>query len=122
MSLSDELNSIAPIKFQGFEDEELKQRIIDELMEVNDPELNVDIINLGLVYEIKMDEEKNIEVIMTLTAMGCPLAGTIKDQVEEALRKIPTINRVRVELVWNPPWNKSRVSKLAALGLGIKLD
>jgi len=119
MSLSDELMNIAPIHFEGVDDEDLKQEIIEALMEVNDPEIHIDIINLGLVYEVHVDNEKNVDVKMTLTAIGCPLAGTITGQVQEVLRGIEVINNVSVDLVWNPPWDKKRVSKIAAMTLGI---
>ncbi|TCS78358.1 FeS assembly SUF system protein [Tepidibacillus fermentans] len=119
MSLSDELQEIAPIDFEGIEDENLKQEIIEALMEVNDPEINIDIINLGLVYKVQMDEEKNVKIQMTLTAIGCPLAGSITGQVQQAVGRIEGINQVHVDLVWNPPWDRNRVSRLAKMALGI---
>lgn len=119
MSLSDELMNVAPIEFAGIEDESLKQKITEALMEVNDPELNIDIVNLGLVYEVRMDENKNLHVKMTLTAIGCPLAGSITAHAEHVLNQLPEVNQAKVELVWSPPWDKSRVSKIAAMQLGI---
>ncbi|WP_132770591.1 metal-sulfur cluster assembly factor [Tepidibacillus fermentans] len=119
VSLSDELQEIAPIDFEGIEDENLKQEIIEALMEVNDPEINIDIINLGLVYKVQMDEEKNVKIQMTLTAIGCPLAGSITGQVQQAVGRIEGINQVHVDLVWNPPWDRNRVSRLAKMALGI---
>ncbi|MFV9511771.1 metal-sulfur cluster assembly factor [Tepidibacillus sp. LV47] len=119
VSLSDELQEIAPIDFEGIEDEKLKQEIIDALMEVNDPEINIDIINLGLVYKVQMDDEKNVKIQMTLTAIGCPLAGSIAGQVQQALKQIEGINDVQVDLVWNPPWDRNRMSKMAKMALGI---
>lgn len=120
MSLSDELMDLAPIEFSGVEDEDLKEQLIEALMEVNDPEIHIDIVNLGLVYEVIMDDKKNAHVKMTLTAIGCPLAGSITAQVQEALREVPDVQDATVELVWNPPWDKSRVSKIAAMSLGIR--
>jgi metal-sulfur cluster biosynthetic enzyme len=100
--------------------EELKESIMGALELVIDPELGIDIVNLGLVYDLKMDEEGNLNVDMTLTAMGCPLAGTIVDQVKRALADIPEINDVEVNIVWNPPWNKDMMSRYAKIALGIK--
>jgi metal-sulfur cluster biosynthetic enzyme len=100
--------------------EELKESIMGALELVIDPELGIDIVNLGLVYDLKMDEEGNLNVDMTLTAMGCPLAGTIVDQVKRALADIPEIKDVEVNIVWNPPWNKDMMSRYAKIALGIK--
>jgi metal-sulfur cluster biosynthetic enzyme len=100
--------------------EELKESIMGALELVIDPELGIDIVNLGLIYDLKMDEEGNLNVDMTLTAMGCPLAGTIVDQVKRALADIPEINDVEVNIVWNPPWNKDMMSRYAKIALGIK--
>ena len=111
---------IAPIETTGIDDEDVKQKIIEALMEVNDPEIHVDIVNLGLVYEIHMDIDKNVQVKMTLTAMGCPLAGSITGQAAEAVQNVPGVNQANVELVWSPPWDRKRVSKVAAMQLGIR--
>lgn len=119
MALSDELEKLPPIEFQGIEDETLKQEIIDGLLEVNDPEIHIDIVNLGLVYEVHMDDSNNLKVKMTLTAMGCPLAGSIANDVKEALQHIEVINEVEVDIVWNPPWTKEKMSRLARMALGI---
>jgi metal-sulfur cluster biosynthetic enzyme len=100
--------------------EELKESIMGALELVIDPEIGIDIVNLGLVYDLEMDEEGNLTVNMTLTAMGCPLAGTIIDQVKRALADIPEIKNVEVNIVWNPPWNKDMMSRYAKIALGIK--
>ncbi|WP_425457758.1 metal-sulfur cluster assembly factor [Bacillus massilioanorexius] len=89
------------------------------LEQVIDPELGIDIVNLGLVYDIDMDEEGNTKVTMTLTSMGCPLAGTIVDQVKIALSDIPEVKETEVDIVWNPPWSKDRLSRYAKIALGI---
>lgn len=102
--------------------EKLKEQIMEQLGEVTDPELYIDIVNLGLVYNVDIDDEGNVEVTMTLTAMGCPLAGTIEHQVREALQQIEGIKEVRVNIVWNPPWDKSRMSRMAKIALGIHDD
>lgn len=118
MDLSD--FGLAPIEFTGIDDQELKDQITEALMEVNDPELNVDIVNLGLVYSVHMDDEKNLAVKMSLTAMGCPLAGSISGQAAAVLNNLPGINHADVEIVWNPPWDKNRVSRVAAIQLGVR--
>jgi metal-sulfur cluster biosynthetic enzyme len=100
--------------------EELKESIMGALELVIDPELGIDIVNLGLIYDLKMDDEGNLTVDMTLTAMGCPLAGTIVDQVKRALADIPEVKDTEVNIVWNPPWNKDMMSRYAKIALGIK--
>jgi metal-sulfur cluster biosynthetic enzyme len=100
--------------------EELKESIMGALELVIDPEIGIDIVNLGLVYDLETDEEGNLTVSMTLTAMGCPLAGTIVDQVKRALADIPEIKSTEVNIVWNPPWNKDMMSRYAKIALGIK--
>ncbi|HJV30554.1 MAG TPA: metal-sulfur cluster assembly factor [Bacillales bacterium] len=100
--------------------EELKENIMGALELVIDPELGVDIVNLGLVYNVEMDEEGKLQVTMTLTSMGCPLAGTIVDQVKRAVADIPEVKDVDVSIVWNPPWNKEMMSRYAKIALGIR--
>ncbi|MGZ4160902.1 MAG: metal-sulfur cluster assembly factor [Neobacillus sp.] len=99
---------------------ELKENIMGALELVVDPELGIDIVNLGLVYNVEMDEEGKVMVTMTLTSMGCPLAGTIVDQVKRALADIPEIKDVDVNIVFNPPWNKEMMSRYAKIALGIR--
>lgn len=101
-------------------DQDLKDSIMGALELVVDPELGIDIVNLGLVYDTEMDEEGNVTVTMTLTSMGCPLAGTIVDQVKAALAEIPEVKSTEVNIVWNPPWSKDRMSRYAKIALGIR--
>ncbi|MGM7719551.1 metal-sulfur cluster assembly factor [Metabacillus sp. Hm71] len=101
-------------------DEALKENILGALETVVDPELGVDIVNLGLVYDVDMDEQGKTEVKMTLTSMGCPLAGTIVEQVKNALYDIPEVKEVEVNIVWSPPWTKDRMSRIAKIALGIQ--
>lgn len=100
-------------------DQDLKDNLMGALEQVIDPELGVDIVNLGLVYDIDLDEEGKALVTMTLTSMGCPLAGTIVDQVRIALSDIPEVKETEVNIVWNPPWSKDRLSRYAKIALGI---
>ncbi|WP_376766373.1 metal-sulfur cluster assembly factor [Thermoactinomyces mirandus] len=99
--------------------EKLKEQILEQLEEVIDPELNIDIVNLGLIYGIDINDDGDVKITMTLTAMGCPLAGVIQQQVVRALQDIDGINQVDVDIVWNPPWDKSRMSRYAKIALGI---
>ena len=83
-------------------DQDLKDLLMGSLEQVIDPELGIDIVNLGLVYDIDMDEEGTVTVTMTLTSMGCPLAGTIVDQVKAALSDIPEVKETEVDgFFWN---------------------
>ncbi|WHY78955.1 metal-sulfur cluster assembly factor [Neobacillus sp. WH10] len=100
--------------------EELKENIMGALELVIDPELGVDIVNLGLVYNVEIDDKGMATITMTLTTMGCPLAGTIVDQVKRALADIPEIKDTEVNIVWNPPWNKDMMSRYAKIALGIR--
>ncbi|SDO38206.1 metal-sulfur cluster assembly factor [Alkalicoccus daliensis] len=104
------------------EKQELKDRVMAELEKVVDPELGVDIVNLGLIYEIKLDEQDNVTVLMTLTSMGCPLAGTIVNDIKMALselQEIGEIGEVEAEITFSPPWDKKMMSRYAKLALGV---
>ena len=101
-------------------DEALKENIYGALETVVDPELGVDIVNLGLVYDVDMDDKGQTDVSMTLTSMGCPMAGTIVEQVKEALYDIPEVKNVEVNIVWSPPWTKDKMSRYAKIALGIQ--
>ncbi|WP_026561301.1 metal-sulfur cluster assembly factor [Bacillus sp. J37] len=101
-------------------DELLKENIYGALETVVDPELGVDIINLGLVYDVEMDDEGHTIVTMTLTSMGCPLAATIVEQIKVAIQDIPEVKSTEVNIVWSPPWSKDRMSRIAKIALGIQ--
>ncbi|MCA1062033.1 metal-sulfur cluster assembly factor [Rossellomorea sp. AcN35-11] len=101
-------------------DQDLKDNLMGALEQVVDPELGIDIVNLGLVYDVDLDEEGKATVTMTLTSMGCPLAGTIVDQVKAALSDIPEVKETEVDIVWNPPWSKDNMSRYAKIALGIR--
>lgn len=100
--------------------EDLKESIMGALEMVVDPELGVDIVNLGLVYDVDLNEEGLATVTMTLTSMGCPLAGTIVDQVKLALADLPEIKDTEVNIVFNPPWSKDMMSRYAKIALGVR--
>jgi len=101
-------------------DADMKESIYGALENVIDPELGIDIVNLGLVYEVDLSEEGLCVVTMTLTSMGCPLGPVIVDQIRTALFELPEINEVTVDIVWNPPWNKDNMSRYAKIALGIR--
>lgn len=93
------------------EREKLKSRIVEALKTVYDPEIPINVYDLGLVYDLKVDEEGRAHIKMTLTAPGCPLAGMILGLAEGAVKeKVPEAKEVRVELVWNPPWTPDKVT------------
>lgn len=98
--------------------QELQEKAIKVLKSCYDPEIPVDIWELGLIYQLRFDEEKNLTVIMTLTSPMCPVAGSLPPEVEAKLQSIEGIGKVKVELVWNPPWNKDMMSEVAKLELG----
>jgi FeS assembly SUF system protein len=95
----------------------LKERIIEALRTVYDPEIPVNIYDLGLVYALDVDEQGRVRVEMTLTAPACPVAETMPCQVEEALRSVAGVEDACVELVWEPPWTRERMSEEARLML-----
>jgi FeS assembly SUF system protein len=88
-------------------------------MTVYDPEIPVDIYQLGLVYDIDIDADNNVHVRMTLTAPGCPVAGTLPPAVEQKINAIEGVNSATVELVWEPQWTKDMMSEAAQLQLGL---
>lgn len=97
-----------------------KEGVLEELESVLDPELGVDIVNLGLVYDVIFIEPHNLKITMTMTSMGCPMAGHIIAEVKETLLiNFPTLKSVEVEIVWTPAWTKDHMSRLAKLALGI---
>jgi FeS assembly SUF system protein len=99
--------------------EVLRQGVIDALHRVYDPEIPVDIYELGLIYDLDIDRSGNVAVKMTLTAPGCPVAGTMPDMVKEAVGAVEDVAKVEVDLVWDPPWDRSRMSEAAQLALGM---
>lgn len=96
----------------------LEQDIIAKLKTVFDPEIPVDIWELGLIYEIKIDDEGNTYIKMTLTSPACPVAGSLPPEVKEKVKTVEGVNDVYVDLVWNPPWDKDMMSEEAKLELG----
>lgn len=98
--------------------DELREKVIETIKTCYDPEIPVDIWELGLIYELRFDKEKNLMVLMTLTSPMCPVAGTLPPEVEAKIQAIPGIGKVKIEIVWNPPWTKDMMSEVALLELG----
>ena len=98
---------------------ELKERIVKVIRTIFDPEIPVNIYDLGLIYNIGLDEANNAKIEMTLTAPNCPAAGTLPGEVENKVRAIPGVTECKVEIVWEPPWSKDLISEAAKLDLGI---
>src|ERR1035437_9836124 len=97
----------------------LKQKIIECLQTIYDPEIPVNIYELGLIYEVDVLPINNIQIVMTLTAPSCPAAQSLPIKVDQKLRQIEGVNDVHVSVTWNPPWNKSMMSEEAQLELGM---
>ena len=102
----------------GLNTEELKSRVIEKLQTIFDRELPVNIYDLGLIYEVDIMPINNVQIVMTLTAPGCPAAQTLPVEVDQKVREIEGVNDVYVTVTWNPPWNKSMMSETAQLELG----
>jgi FeS assembly SUF system protein len=99
--------------------ETLTDKLIEQLKTVFDPEIPVDIYELGLIYKVDVSDNKDVVIDMTLTAPGCPVAGEMPGWVEDAIRVIPEVKSCKVELVFDPPWDPSRMSDEAKLQLNM---
>jgi len=98
----------------------LKDQVTAALRKVFDPEMPVNIYELGLIYDCAVDADGAVTIRMTLTAPNCPVAGTLPGDVERAVRAVPGVTGVKLELVFDPPWTKARMSEAAKLALGIE--
>lgn len=98
--------------------DQIKAEVTEALKTVNDPELGIDILNLGLVYEVDVDEDGNVKVDFTLTTMGCPIAPMIDAEIKQATSMIEGIGEVSTELVMYPPWSPEKMTPLARSALG----
>ena len=104
---------------QPFTAEDIKEDVNEMLKTIFDPEIPVNIYELGLIYEIDVSESGNVVIQMTLTAPGCPVAQTFPGDVENKISSIDGVNKVHVELVWDPPWTRDQMSEAAQLQLGM---
>ena len=99
---------------------ELRQQVIQVLRTIYDPEMPVNIYELGLIYEVNVDETRFVSIRMTLTAPNCPVAGTLPPEVESKVKGVPGVSGARLDLVFDPPWTKNMMSEAAKLELGIE--
>ncbi|SFH74124.1 metal-sulfur cluster assembly factor [Pisciglobus halotolerans] len=102
------------------EKELLEKQIFTALEQVIDPELGIDIVNLGLIYDIALFENGRCVISMTLTTMGCPLFDVIHEEILKAMEDVPAITETEVKLVWYPAWDTSKMSRYARIALGIR--
>jgi len=97
----------------------IEGKVIEALHEIYDPEIPVNIYELGLIYEIQVDPDRKVHIKMTLTAPACPVAGSLPGEVEKKVEAIAEVASADVELVWEPPWSRDRMSETALLTLGM---
>jgi len=98
---------------------QVRDNVVAALRTIFDPEIPVNIYDLGLIYDLDVDEEGKVFIRMTLTAPACPVAETFPGTVESRLYSVPGVSEVRVELVWDPPWGRDKLSQEARLQLGL---
>ena len=104
---------------EGEDDPVLLEPVLEALKTVRDPEIPVNLVDLGLIYELTVKQGGVVYVEMTLTTPACPVAQSMPGEVEAAVGAVPGVNEVRVKLVWNPPWDRDRMSEEAKLELGL---
>ena len=97
----------------------LENKIINVLKTIYDPEIPVDIFELGLIYEVKIDDHYNVDVEMTLTSPNCPVAESMPKEVEDKVKDVFEVNTAKVHIVFDPPWDKNMISEEAKLDLGM---
>lgn len=97
----------------------IEKRIIDALKTIYDPEIPVDIYNLGLIYQIEVEQNSKVRILMTLTSPNCPVAESLPEEVMERLKGIEGISEVEVNLTFDPPWSKDNLTEEARLELGL---
>ena len=98
---------------------ELKEKIIGEIKKIYDPEIPVNIYDLGLIYDVIVDEDNNVDVKMTLTTPNCPVAESLPMEVENTVKEVRDVKKVNLELVWDPPWDKSMITEAGKLALNL---
>lgn len=97
----------------------ISDQIIEKLQTIYDPEIGLDIYNLGLIYEINLDEEGHCEIVATFTGIGCECIETVPGEIKQALMNIEEIKQVSVKIVWTPAWKMTRISRFGRISLGI---
>jgi len=108
----------APANLSEQEIQALQEKIVEALRSCYDPEIPVNIYDLGLIYDTRVEPTGRVYVRMTLTAPGCPAAGVLPGEVEDKITVLPKVAEVKVDVVWDPPWTKDRMSEAAKLQLG----
>jgi len=108
-----------PLIAPSSEDHPLYEDICDACRSVHDPEIPVNIFDLGLIYSIRISDDAHVDIDMSLTAPGCPVAGEMPGWVADAVAAVPGVKTVDVQLVWEPPWGLDRLSDVAKLELGL---
>ena len=99
--------------------EDIKTKVVEEIKKIYDPEIPVNIYELGLIYEIKVEKDNNVKVKMTLTTPNCPVAESLPKEVKDSIMQVKEVNDVDLELVWDPPWDKTMMSEAAKLELNL---
>ena len=112
------LNTVTEPAFSDDPTLPLRDRVVNVIKTIFDPEIPVDIYELGLIYDLKTGEAGDVAVQMTLTSPACPVAGSLPKQVEDKIAALPGVKSAKVELVWDPPWSQDRMSEAARLELG----
>ena len=115
----DEAATASPCAGQRVPIEQLRENVIAALRTIFDPEIPVNIYDLGLIYDLELDDRGNVAIRMTLTAPGCPVAETFPQTVSSRLDEVPGVTDVRVELVWDPPWTMEKLTDDVRLQLGL---
>ena len=98
---------------------DIKNKVIEEIKKIYDPEIPVNIYELGLIYKVEVDEKKKVNIDMTLTSPNCPVAESLPKEVKDNIMKIDGVSDVNLNLVWEPPWDKDKMSEAAKLELNL---
>ena len=98
---------------------DIKNKVIEEIKKIFDPEIPVNIYELGLIYNIVVDEKNKVDIDMTLTSPNCPVAESLPKQVKDSIMNVEGVSDVNLNLVWEPPWNKDKMSEVAKLELNL---
>ena len=98
---------------------DIKNKVIEEIKKIYDPEIPVNIYELGLIYKIEIDDKNRVNVDMTLTSPNCPVAESLPKQVKDHIMKLEGVSEVNLNLVWEPPWDKDKMSEAAKLELNL---
>tara|TARA_B100001123_G_scaffold134181_1_gene155732 strand:+ start:108 stop:410 length:303 start_codon:yes stop_codon:yes gene_type:complete len=98
---------------------DIKNKVIEEIKKIYDPEIPVNIYELGLIYKVEVDEKKKVNIDMTLTSPNCPVAESLPKEVKDNIMKLEDVSDVNLNLVWEPPWDKDKMSEAAKLELNL---